>query len=93
MRAQESAIWDVLRGDQQTQGKAILTAELNNAIQKQTFDTIIVDSDLDLTWCCENIAQTYTKTGQVFQDPASFFTVTGDRKRPTDIYTANRLQK
>jgi hypothetical protein len=90
--AHESAIWDVLRGGQQTQGKTLLTAELKDAIHQQVFDKIILDSDLDLNWCCVEINQTYSLVGEVFQDPASFYTVTGDRKRPTFIYVANRLK-
>ncbi|MGB8214424.1 MAG: glycosyltransferase family 39 protein [Anaerolineales bacterium] len=90
--AHNSAIWDVLRGDQQTKGKALLTADLQNAIRQQTFDEIIIDSDLDITWCCVEIDQYYTRVGEVFQDPTSFYTVTGDRKRPTYIYIANRLK-
>jgi hypothetical protein len=90
--AQESAIWDVLRGDQQTRGKQILAGELKDAIHRQFFDEIILDSDLDLNWCCVEINQTYTLVGEVFQDQTSFYTVTGDRKRPTYIYLANRLK-
>jgi hypothetical protein len=90
--AQESAIWDVLRSDQQTKGKTLLAGELKDAIHRQVFDQIILDSDLDLNWCCVEIDQTYTRMGEVFQDESSFFTVTGDRKRPTFIYVANRLK-
>ncbi len=90
--AHESAIWDVLRGNQQTKGKALLTEDLHNAISRQTFDEIILDSELDLQWCCVNIDQTYTRVGEVFQDQASFYTVTGDKKQPTFIYLANRLK-
>ncbi len=90
--AHESAIWDVLRGDQQTKGKTFLAGELKDAIHRQFFDEIILDSDLDLNWCCVEIDQTYTRVGEVFQDQTSFFTVTGDKKRPTFIYVANRLK-
>jgi hypothetical protein len=90
--AQESAIWDVLRSNQQTKGKLLLAGELKHAIQSQFFDEIIIDSDLDLHWCCVDIDQTYTRVGEVFQDQTSFYTVTGDKKRPTYIYLANRLK-
>ncbi len=90
--AQESAIWDVLRGNQMTKGKALLTEDLKNVISRQTFDEIILDSDLDLHWCCVDIDQTYTRVGEVFLDQTAFYTVTGDRKRPTYIYVANRLK-
>jgi len=90
--AHESAIWDVLRGDRQTIGKTLLAEELKDAIHQQVFDKIILDSDLDLNWCCVEIDQTYTKVGEVFQDQTSFYTVTGDKKRPTYIYVANRLK-
>jgi hypothetical protein len=90
--AHESAIWDVLRGDQETKGKTLLMEDLNEAIRNQKFDEIILDSDLDLNWCCKNIDQTYTLVGEVFKDPMVFYTVTGDKKRPTNIYVANRLK-
>ncbi len=90
--ANNSAIWDVLRGNQQTKGKALLTAGLGNAIRQQSFDEIIIDGDIDLPWCCTGIDRYYTRVGQVFQDPTVFYTVTGDKKRPTDIYVANRLK-
>jgi hypothetical protein len=91
--ANNSAIWDVLRGNQQTTGKTLLTEDLDNAIRQQTFDEIIIDSDLDLYWCCTDIDQTYTRVGEVFQDSTVFYTVTGDKKRPTYIYVADRLRK
>jgi len=90
--ANNSAIWDVLRGEQQTKGKALLTADISNTIRQQSFDEIIVDGDLDLDWCCAGIDQYYTRIGEVFQDPTVFYTVTGDKKRPTYIYIANRLK-
>jgi hypothetical protein len=90
--ANNSAIWDVLRGDQQTNGKALLTANISSAIQQQSFDEIIVDGDLDLDWCCNGIEQYYTRVGEVFQNQSVFYTVTGDKKRPTYIYVANRLK-
>jgi hypothetical protein len=90
--ANNSAIWDVLRGDQQTHGKALLSAEISNTIRRQSFDEIIIDADVDLGWCCAGIDQYYTRVGQVFQDPTVFYTVTGDKKRPTYIYVANRLK-
>ena len=90
--ANNSAIWDVLRGDQPTHGKAILSADIRNSISRQSFDEIFIDADVDLGWCCAGIDQYYTRVGQVFPDPTVFFTVTGDKKRPTYIYIANRLK-
>ena len=90
--AHESAIWDVLRGNQQTPGRTLLAEDLKNAIRNQTFDEIILDSDLDFYWCCVNIDQYYTRVGDVFLDQTSFFPVTGDKKRPTYVYVANRLK-
>jgi hypothetical protein len=90
--ANNSAIWDVLRGDQQTHGKALLSADISNKIRRQSFDEIIIDADVDLGWCCAGIDQYYTRVGQVFQDPTVFYTLTGDKKRPTYIYVANRLK-
>jgi hypothetical protein len=46
-----------------------------------------------LYWCCTDIDQTYTRVGEVFQDSTVFYTVTGDKKRPTYIYVADRLRK
>jgi hypothetical protein len=89
--AQESAIWDVLRGSQQTEGKALLSQDLGQAIHQQTFDMVILDSDLDLNWCCAQIGETYTRVGEVFQDSSGFYPVTGDQYRPTYIYLADRL--
>jgi hypothetical protein len=90
--AQESAIWDVLRGNRTTNGKTLLRESLDDALSRQIFDEIILDSDLDLNWCCVGIDQTYTLVGEAFQDQTSFYTVTGDRKRPTYIYIADRLK-
>ncbi|MGD0879466.1 MAG: glycosyltransferase family 39 protein [Anaerolineales bacterium] len=90
--ANNSAIWDVLRGDQQTHGKALLSTDIRNTISRQSFDEIIVDADVDLGWCCAGIDQYYTRVGEVFQDPTVFNTLTGDKKRPTYIYVANRLK-
>lgn len=90
--ANNSALWDVLRGDQPSRGKALLAANISAAIQKQSFDEIIVDGDIDLDWCCTGIDQTYTRVGEVFQNQTVFYTVTGDKKRPTYIYIANRLK-
>jgi hypothetical protein len=90
--ANNSAIWDVLRGDQPTHGKAILSADIRNSISRQSFDEIFIDADVDLGWCCAGIDQYYTRVGEVFQDPTVFYTVTGDKKRPTYIYIANRLK-
>jgi 4-amino-4-deoxy-L-arabinose transferase-like glycosyltransferase len=90
--ANNSAIWDVLRGNQLTKGKTTLATEIDNAIRQQSFDEIIVDGDLDLYWCCSGIDQYYTRVGELFQDQKTFYTVTGDKKRPTYIYIANRLR-
>jgi hypothetical protein len=90
--AHESAIWDVLRGNQQTQGKTLLAEDLKNAIRMQTFDEIILDSNLDFFWCCGQIDQYYTRIGDVFQDETSFYPVTGDKKRPTFVYIPRRLK-
>jgi hypothetical protein len=91
--AHQAAIWDILRGDQQTKGKTLLTEDLQNALRQQIFDEIILDSDLDLNWCCGGIDQTYTRVGEVFQDQTTFYPVTGDKFRPTYIYIAKRLEK
>jgi len=90
--ANNSAIWNILLEQQETKGKALLMADINNAISQQNFDEIIVDGDIDLPWCCAGINQYYTRVGEVFQDPTVFYTVTGDKKRPTYIYVANRLK-
>ena len=90
--ANNSAIWDVLRGNQPTIGRDLLAADISAAIRRQSFDEIIIDGNLDLDWCCVGIDQTYTRVGKVFQDPSVFYTVTGDKKRPTYIYVANRLK-
>ncbi len=91
--ANNAAIWNILLEHQETKGKALLTADISNAISQQSFDEIIVDGDIDLDWCCAGIDQYYTRVGEVFQDPTVFYTVTGDKKRPTYIYIADRLRK
>ena len=91
--AHEAAIWDILRGNQQTKGKALLTEDLQNALRQQIFDEIILDSDLDLNWCCGGIDQYYTRVGEVFRDQTNFYPVTGDKFRPTYIYIAKRLEQ
>jgi hypothetical protein len=90
--ANNSAIWNILLEHQDTKGKALLTEDIRNAISQQSFDEIIVDGDIDLDWCCAGIDQYYTRVGEVFQDQTGLYTVTGDVKRPTDIYIANRLK-
>jgi 4-amino-4-deoxy-L-arabinose transferase-like glycosyltransferase len=88
--AHHSAIWDVLRTSQQNPVKAMLLDDLDTAIRQQVFDMIILDSGGN--YCCREIEQFYTKGGDVFQDDATFFPVTGDKRRPTYIYIANRLK-
>jgi hypothetical protein len=91
--AHQAAIWDILRGEKPSKGKTILVQDLQNALQNQVFDEIILDSELDLNWCCGGIDQTYIQAGQVFQDQETFYPVTGDKFRPTYIYIAKRLAK
>ncbi len=88
--AQHSAIWDILRGDQQTPGRALLEENLTNAIRNQTFAMIILDSDWN--YCCKEIDKYYSKTGVVFQDETVFYPVTGGEKRPTYIYVPKQLK-
>jgi len=88
--AHHSAIWDIVRGDQQTPGKALLEEDLNNAIRQQIFDMIILDTEWN--YCCLEINQYYTKTGEVVYTENAFYTVTGWKKRPTYIYIAKRLK-
>jgi hypothetical protein len=91
--AHQAAIWDVMRGDKPSKAKSILTEDLQDAFQKQVFDEIILDSDLDLFWCCKWIDQYYIKVGEVFPDQTTFYPVTGDKFRSTYIYIAKRLEK
>jgi hypothetical protein len=88
--AHHSAIWDVVRTRRQTDGKILLAESLSEAIRQQRFDVIILDSEAN--YCCLEIEDYYTRAGEVFQDQTSFFPVTGDRRRPTNIYIANRLK-
>jgi hypothetical protein len=87
--AQQSAIWDVLRGNQQSIAYPLLTEDLNNAIQNQKFDMIIFDSDWNA--CCTDIDKYYLKTGEVFEKGTSFYPVTGWHRQPTYIYIARRI--
>lgn len=88
--AHHSAIWDVLRGNQQTPEKELLADDLNAAIRQQVFDMIILDTEWN--YCCAEIDQYYTKTGDVAYTDNAFLTVTGWKKRPTFIYIAKRLK-
>jgi len=63
-------------------GQALLSANISAAIQKQSFDEIIVDGDIDLDWCCAGIDKSYTRVGEVFQNQTVFYTVTGDKNGP-----------
>ena len=86
--AHHGAIWDVLRTDQLTPGKVLLTENLEAAIREQIFDMIIIDAGGN--FCCREIDRYYTRVGEVFQDETSFYPVTGDKRRPTYIYVPNR---
>jgi hypothetical protein len=88
--AHHAAIWDVLRTDHLTEGKEILKSQLEETIQSQFFDVIIMDEEGN--FCCPDIESYYTKVGKVFDEDLSFYPVTGDKRRPTDIYIANRLR-
>lgn len=88
--AHHSAIWDILRGNQQTPEKELLSDDLNAAIRQQVFDMIILDTEWN--YCCAEIDQYYTKTGDVAYTDNAFLTVTGWKKRPTYIYIAKRLK-
>jgi 4-amino-4-deoxy-L-arabinose transferase-like glycosyltransferase len=88
--AHRSAMWDVLRGNIQTTGKVLLTQDLNAAIRRQSFDMIILD--IDWNYCCTEIGQYYTRVEGVFQDTNTFYPVTGEKRRPTYVYIANRLK-
>jgi hypothetical protein len=88
--AHHAAIWDVLRTDQITEGKEILDTQLEGTIQSQLFDFIIMDEEGN--FCCPDIDTYYTRVGEVFDDDTSFYPVTGDKRRPTYIYIANRLR-
>lgn len=88
--AHHSAIWDILRGNQQTPEKELLSDDLNAAIRQQVFDMIILDTEWN--YCCAEIDQYYTKTGDVAYTDNAFLTVTGWKKRPTFIYIAKRLK-
>jgi 4-amino-4-deoxy-L-arabinose transferase-like glycosyltransferase len=88
--AHHSAMWDVLREDRQTVGKALLRNDLHNAISGEVFDVIVLDPDWN--YCCREINKYYTKAGELFQDESVFYPVTGWKRRSTYIYIANRLQ-
>ncbi len=88
--AHHSAIWDVLRTDKVTPAKVELGNDLEDAIRQQRFDVIILDSDAN--FCCKGIELYYTRVGEMFADEVVFYPVTGDKRRPTNIYLANRLK-
>jgi 4-amino-4-deoxy-L-arabinose transferase-like glycosyltransferase len=84
--AHHSAIWDVLKGDVQTEGKSLLMESLNDAIRHQTFDMIILVPGW--SYCCIEIDQYYTKMDDPFQDGTVFYW----DSRPISVYKANRLK-
>ena len=82
--AHHAATWDVMRGEEMTRGKAILTQSLTQAVHEQKFDTII----LDITWnFLPDLDQYYVQTGEILQDNSAFYPVTGTRTRPSLVYT------
>jgi hypothetical protein len=88
--AHHAVIWDVVRSNQMTLGKDLLMYHLAEAIRQQRFDMIILD--IDSNTCCIEIDQYYSRIGEVFQDQLTFFPVTGDKRRPTNSYLADRLK-
>ncbi len=82
--AHHSAIWDVMRSNEENNLKNALFEELNHHLQDQTFNVIIMDSEWN--YCCQNIDQYYTRTGEVFSLEDVFYPVTGWQRRPTFIY-------
>ncbi len=84
--AHHSAIWDVMRTDQDNKGKDILTPILDGFIQNQFFDVIIMDEEGN--FCCRDIETYYINTGEVFTNPSTFYPVTGDGRRPTYIHVS-----
>ncbi|MBK9924919.1 MAG: glycosyltransferase family 39 protein [Anaerolineales bacterium] len=90
--AHQSAIWDIVRGNKKSEGKALLRENLNDMIREQLFDVIILDSSWN--YCCPKINQYYTKTETIFdEETMGFYPVTGWRRRPTIVYIANRLEQ
>jgi hypothetical protein len=84
--AHTSAIWDVVRRNNQSLGKELLMESLNYSIRHQYFDMII----LDPVWnfCCREIDEYYVKEGEIFKDTM----ITGWTHIPTYIYIAKRLK-
>lgn len=88
--AHHAAIWDVMRTDLLTEGKLLLAENLEDSIRRQVFDMIIMDEGGN--FCCREIEIYYSKAGDLFDDHPYFYPVTGDKRRPAIIYTANRLK-
>ena len=82
--AHHSAIWDVVRGNCDTRGKQILQDSLNEAIRGRRFDLIILDSDWNFV--SPDLAISYQRRRDLFRDPNVFYTVTGWRRRPTEVF-------
>jgi len=85
----QSALWDILRGNQPSAAQTRIQSAFDDAIRQQKFDLIIFDSRWN--YCCGEQKRYYTPTGSVFADEDVFYPVTGARRRPTYIYTAKRL--
>jgi hypothetical protein len=83
--AHYSAIWDVMRGSQAKEGRAMLRNSISQAIAKQSFGAILLDGD----WrYLDDVEQYYQKAGSVFssQEHEAFLPVTGMRTRPVEIW-------
>ncbi len=85
--AHYSAVWDVLRGEAQSDGKDALTNGLSSAICHQEFSAIIVDDDW---YALPGLETYYTYTGSIPYEGDAFFPLTGRHSRPINIYTPNK---
>jgi hypothetical protein len=88
--AHHSAIWDVLRAENQTIGKEILSNNLEAEIRNQRFDMIILDSSWN--YCCQYLNAYYKYAGRIFSDETSIYPANRWKKSPMHIYIAKRLQ-
>jgi hypothetical protein len=80
--AHEMAMNDVLKGDREGAGRALLS-EIEHALKSRRYSAIIVD----YKWLQPDVEKFYKNKKTLFTNPKLFSPVTGARTRPEFIYT------
>jgi len=86
--ASAMGLFDVIGWDRRSEAAQALAAEVRQALVGQRFGALILNEPQDWferAWRAETTTY-YSPTGQLFDDPAVFWPVTGMRTRPQTIY-------